>query len=352
MGADGLRWRLRSQALQLRIAHAQDGSWNKAGAENLTDVLLHANWYGTAAELMAYRADVEKDHVLAADTAALAMCLWDPITAAAATSATHSSKGLASVARAVQSLSARVPEEWHESWRSLPGIQAALDQQAPAGDEAADWHAQLDKWLDHAGLANQNTLLSPAQRRSGGIGAASPTAEKRGTAWAITVPSWPAEPRDGLPNYGWAAPHWKETQMSADVSAVLRRSALFSSLEDEELARVAGIANQRTFAAGASLIAAGDDSALGMWIVLEGEVEVSTDGTILATFGPGEHAGEMALVSKSPRTADVRATTDTTTLQITRWDLRGLMTEYPAIGVGILAAMAERLARTNQALSD
>ena len=276
VGADGLRWRLRSQALQLRIAHAQDGSWNKAGAENLTDVLLHANWYGTAAELMAYRADVEKDHVLAADTAALAMCLWDPITAAAATSATHSSKGLASVARAVQSLSARVPEEWHESWRSLPGIQAALDQQAPAGDEAADWHAQLDKWLDHAGLANQNTLLSPAQRRSGGIGAASPTAEKRGTAWAITVPSWPAEPRDGLPNYGWAAPHWKETQMSADVSAVLRRSALFSSLEDEELARVAGIANQRTFAAGASLIAAGDDSALGMWIVLEGEVEVST----------------------------------------------------------------------------
>ena len=140
--------------------------------------------------------------------------------------------------------------------------------------------------------------------------------------------------------------------MSADVSAVLRRSALSSSLEDEELARVAGIANQRTFAAGASLIAAGDDSALGMWIVLEGEVEVSTDGTILATFGPGEHAGEMALVSKSPRTADVRATTDTTTLQITRWDLRGLMTEYPAIGVGILAAMAERLARTNQALSD
>ena len=169
VGADGLRWRLRSQALQLRIAHAQDGSWNKAGTENLTDVLLHANWYGTAAELMAYRADVEKDHVLAADTAALAMCLWDPITAAAATSATHSSKGLASVARAVQSLSARVPEEWHESWRSLPGIQAALDQQAPAGDEAADWHAQLDKWLDHAGLANQNTLLSPAQRRSGGM---------------------------------------------------------------------------------------------------------------------------------------------------------------------------------------
>ena len=89
VGADGLRWRLRSQALQLRIAHAQDGSWNKAGAENLTDVLLHANWYGTAAELMAYRADVEKDHVLAADTAALAMCLWGPITAAAATSATH-----------------------------------------------------------------------------------------------------------------------------------------------------------------------------------------------------------------------------------------------------------------------
>ena len=46
------------------------------------------------------------------------------------------------------------------------------------------------------------------------------------------------------------------------------------------------------------------------------------------------------------------AVTDTRTLQITRWDLRGLMKEHPEISEGIMDAMAARLANTNQALGD
>ncbi len=138
----------------------------------------------------------------------------------------------------------------------------------------------------------------------------------------------------------------------SDISEILRVSALFSSLSDEDLAKVAGIANERSFKAGATLISEGDDRALGMWIVLDGQVEVSSEGAVLATFGPGEHVGETALVSKTPRTADVKAVTDTTTLQITKWDLKGLMTEHPSISEGIMDAMAARLANTNHALAD
>jgi len=138
----------------------------------------------------------------------------------------------------------------------------------------------------------------------------------------------------------------------SDISAILKGSALFSTLGDDDLAKVAGIANERTFEAGSTMISEGDSSALGMWIVLDGQVEVSSDGATLATFGPGEHVGETALVSKTPRTADVTAVTDTRTLQITRWDLRGLMKEHPEISEGIMDAMAARLANTNQALGD
>ena len=56
-------------------------------------------------------------------------------------------------------------------------------------------------------------------------------------------------------------------------------------------------------------------------------------------------------MTNAPRSADVTAVIDTTTLQITRWDLRGLMAEHPGIAVGIMDAMAVRLANTNQALS-
>ena len=139
--------------------------------------------------------------------------------------------------------------------------------------------------------------------------------------------------------------------MTDETAAILRGSALFTSLTDEELAKVAGISTTRDFAAGTKLITEGDDAARGMWVVIDGEVEVSSDGVILATFGPGEHVGETSLVTNAPRSADVTAVIDTTTLQITRWDLRGLMAEHPGIAVGIMDAMAVRLANTNQALS-
>ncbi len=138
----------------------------------------------------------------------------------------------------------------------------------------------------------------------------------------------------------------------SDTVEILRKSALFSTLSDEDLAKVAQIAREREFEAGSTLISEGDESALGMWIVLDGEVEVSSEGKTLATFGPGQHVGETALVSKTPRTADVKATKDTRTLQITRWDLKGLTTEHPSITEGIMDAMAARLANTNHALSD
>jgi CRP/FNR family transcriptional regulator len=139
--------------------------------------------------------------------------------------------------------------------------------------------------------------------------------------------------------------------MTDETIAILKGSLLFSSLSDDGIGKIAGIATQRDFAAGASLISQGDQGALGMWIVIHGSLEVTSDGTTLATFGPGEHVGETSLVTEAPRSADVSALTDTTTLQITRWDLRGLIAAHPEIAVGIMDAMAKRLAKTNQALS-
>ncbi len=144
----------------------------------------------------------------------------------------------------------------------------------------------------------------------------------------------------------------RRNDMSQDTASILKGSPLFSSLDDDDLTKIANISRERQFAAGERLISKGDSSALGMWIVLDGEVVVSSDGNTLATFGTGEHVGETALVSNEPRSADVDASVTTTTLQITRWELRGLMKEHPSLAVGILDAMASRLAKSNQALNE
>ena len=69
--------------------------------------------------------------------------------------------------------------------------------------------------------------------------------------------------------------------------------------------------------------------------------------------GKGFVFGEMALVSDhaTPRSADVVAIGEVKALQLTRWDLRGLILAHPEIALSMLADMAERIRRADEALA-
>ena len=84
-----------------------------------------------------------------------------------------------------------------------------------------------------------------------------------------------------------------------------------------------------------------------MYLVLAGELRARTvvNGreTILASFGPGDFFGDMALFDHGPRSADVVANVDSTLLKITSAAFDRLTREAPALATPFLQATARTL---------
>ena len=131
----------------------------------------------------------------------------------------------------------------------------------------------------------------------------------------------------------------------------LRSSPLLRALSDKELQSLTGIANERTIPAGHKLITAGEKG-VAMYIILEGQVQVSRGGTSLSVLGPGQHVGEMALLAPNDivRSADVVAMETTRVLQIAAWDLSTFIDSNPAVAKAIIAELARRLALADERL--
>jgi len=138
-----------------------------------------------------------------------------------------------------------------------------------------------------------------------------------------------------------------------NAKAALKQVSLFSSMDEHQISTVAQTATERSFADGDLIVKQGDTGAAGFWILIDGNVEVRRGLVTLATLGPGEYFGEMALVSDhaTPRSADVVAIKEVKALQLTRWDLRALILAHPEIALSMLADLAERMRRADEALA-
>ena len=85
-------------------------------------------------------------------------------------------------------------------------------------------------------------------------------------------------------------------------------------------------------------------SGVGFFIVAEGEASISVDGSEVAKIGPGDHFGELALISEGERTATVTATTRLRCLVIAFWDFRRFAKENPDVSWALLQHLAGLLA--------
>jgi CRP/FNR family cyclic AMP-dependent transcriptional regulator len=121
---------------------------------------------------------------------------------------------------------------------------------------------------------------------------------------------------------------------------------LFSGASKGELAKIAAIADEVDLPAGKTLIKEGD-SGREFFVLIDGTADVSQEGkTIGKIMGPGDFFGEIALVSKAARTATITTTSPVRALVVTDRAFRQLLDDSPEIAVGVLTALAERLAPT------
>ena len=79
------------------------------------------------------------------------------------------------------------------------------------------------------------------------------------------------------------------------------------------------------------------------FVIVDGEVEVRRKGRKVATLGPGSFVGEMALLSKIPRTATVTALTPLDVLVITDRAFVDLLDKMPDLWLKVARALAERV---------
>ena len=78
-------------------------------------------------------------------------------------------------------------------------------------------------------------------------------------------------------------------------------------------------------------------------VIVEGQVEVTRDGTQIAVLGPGEFFGEMSLLDGEPRTATAVTLGPTHVLMLTTADFNSVLESMPSVDRKLLTVLARRL---------
>lgn len=130
--------------------------------------------------------------------------------------------------------------------------------------------------------------------------------------------------------------------VKTDPTESLRRVPLFAGLDRKELELLGKLIKEQRYDAGATIVKTGADG-LGLYIVKEGNVAVIRDGKRVASMGPGQFFGEISVLDGGPRTADVRAETDTVCLTLISWEVKPLLMENASITYKMLLEMVKRL---------
>jgi CRP/FNR family cyclic AMP-dependent transcriptional regulator len=122
----------------------------------------------------------------------------------------------------------------------------------------------------------------------------------------------------------------------------LQQVSLFAACSRKDLQLVAKRAEDIRVPAGKALVTEGE-TGHEFFVILSGTARVARHGRKLATLGPGDAFGELALLEKAPRNATVIAESDMELVVLGQREFAGIVDEVPGFARKMLAGMAKRL---------
>jgi CRP-like cAMP-binding protein len=117
---------------------------------------------------------------------------------------------------------------------------------------------------------------------------------------------------------------------------------LFSSLSNRDLQKIARASDEVAVEEGQILVTQ-DATGNHCFVVIDGEAIAKRGNRKIATFGPGDHFGELALFDGGPRTATVIAQTPMKVLVLGRREFSGLLDDVPNLSRKVMASLARRI---------
>jgi len=129
--------------------------------------------------------------------------------------------------------------------------------------------------------------------------------------------------------------------MSAPIE-LLQQVPLFQSLDRKNLEQLSRSFRDRTFQAGTTVTTEGEHG-VGFFVIESGTARVTVGGEERRTLGPGDYFGEIALISKAPRSATVTADTPVRCWGLTSWEFRPIVQDNASVAWSLLESLAKML---------
>jgi CRP/FNR family cyclic AMP-dependent transcriptional regulator len=128
-----------------------------------------------------------------------------------------------------------------------------------------------------------------------------------------------------------------------NLVAELKAVPLFSGLTQRQLRQFARGFREREFKSGTAVVREGQMSGVGFFVIVDGTASVSVGGNEVALLGPGDHFGELALISERVRSATVTADGPLRCLVMAFWDFRQFAKQNPDVTWKLLQHLVDLL---------
>jgi CRP-like cAMP-binding protein len=151
-----------------------------------------------------------------------------------------------------------------------------------------------------------------------------------------------------------AAKNWSAKvdarQFGKEWANVLATLPLFRGVNRRHLRRIAELAKPEWFSGGETIVRRGE-AGNAFYVILDGQARVVRRGGPTKTLRIGDFFGEMALLDGRPRSATIRAATETTTLRLSHRGFLKMLEQEPRIAFGIMKELTSRLRQVQDTLS-